>query len=276
MSRIKEIAVTGGKGGTGKSTATILLAKKFFQAGKKVLVVDADVECPNDYLLLNQSLSTVVEKAYAQFPTLDKEKCRQCGLCAEACPNNAIFQAPGEYPVFNYDLCDGCGTCWNVCPYGAIIPKKKEIGKIYKNDIKEGFSLITGAAKPILEETSPVVQKAREVARAYAQEKGFDLILIDTAPGTHCSVIRALMNTDLVYAVTEPTPMGAYDLDLILDLVKKLDLKAEVVLNKAGVGKREKIEKVVRDYKLKITEEIPYSKKLAELYSRNKLSEFKY
>ncbi|MCD6400262.1 hypothetical protein J7L85_05665, partial [candidate division WOR-3 bacterium] len=38
---------------------------------------------------------------------------------------------------------------------------------------------------------------------------------------------------DFVYAVTEPTPMGAHDLILILDLCKKLEVPAKIILNRA-------------------------------------------
>jgi MinD superfamily P-loop ATPase len=50
---MQKIAITGGKGGTGKSTVAILMANKFAKEGKKVLLCDCDVECPNDYLLLS-------------------------------------------------------------------------------------------------------------------------------------------------------------------------------------------------------------------------------
>jgi len=275
--KLKRIAITGGKGGTGKSTVAILFANKLVKEDKKVILCDCDIECPNDYLLLGQKLRKPQEKVYAEFPKLIKKKCKKCGLCAKTCRSNAIFQAPGKYPVFIKDLCSGCGACWIVCPYGAIRPNKEEIGKIYLNKIKDlrfrakGFYLITGMAKAGLEETGPVVSKVKEFALKFAREKKADFILFDTAAGTHCPVISALLDVDLAYAVTEPTPMGATDLNLILDLCQKLKVPAKVILNQANLGDKTKIYPITKKFGVGVEKEIPYSKKIVEAYSKGKL-----
>jgi len=49
---MKIIGITGGKGGTGKSTVATALAYGLAKT-KKVLLVDADVDCPNDHWLLS-------------------------------------------------------------------------------------------------------------------------------------------------------------------------------------------------------------------------------
>ena len=46
------IGFTGGKGGTGKSTVATAFAYGLAK-NNKVLLVDADVDCPNDHLLLS-------------------------------------------------------------------------------------------------------------------------------------------------------------------------------------------------------------------------------
>jgi MinD superfamily P-loop ATPase len=158
----KILAVTGGKGGVGKSTVAVLFANKFVKEGKKVVLVDCDVECPNDYLLLGQKLEKPQEKVYAEFPKLNKTECKKCGLCAKTCRSNAIFQAPGKYPLIIKDLCSACGACWIVCPHKAIEPKKEEIGQIFLNKIKKNFWLVTGEAKAGLEETGPVVTQTKK------------------------------------------------------------------------------------------------------------------
>ncbi len=267
---MENIAITGGKGGTGKSTFSIILANHFLQQ-KKIFLVDLDVECPNDYILLNQELKSPKSYTWAKFPKLIKSKCKKCGICAKACPENAIFQAKGKYPIFNLDLCSGCGLCHIKCPYNAIKFKKQKTGKIFVNKIKDNLVLITGKSKPGLEETGPVVRQVRKFVSNLAKKQKPDLILFDTAAGTHCPVINALLNTDLAYIVTEPTPMGAYDFKLILDLCKKLKLPVKVVLNQSNLGNASKLKDILNQENLQIDINLPYSSKLAKAYSKGKL-----
>ena len=63
-------------------------------------------------------------------PTCDNEQnrclscgyCRDCGLCLESCPQNAITREEkpdGKYEyVSNPDKCIGCGICSGLCPCG--------------------------------------------------------------------------------------------------------------------------------------------------------------
>ena len=271
---MEKIAVSGGKGGVGKSTVVILFANQLIKEGKKVLLCDCDVECPNDYLLLGQKLKKSAEKVYAEFPKLNKKKCKKCGLCAKTCRSNAIFQTPGKYPIFIKDLCSACGACWLVCPQKAIEPQKEEIGQVFVNRVKNNFWLVTGSAKAGLEETGPVVTQTKKFVLKLAKKIKPDFLLFDTAPGTHCPVISAILDCDLVYCVTEPTPMGAYDLNLILDLCQKLKVPAKIILNQADLGDKRKILPALKKFKVKIEKEIPYSKRLVEAYSKGQLLNF--
>ncbi len=283
MKKIKKIAITGGKGGTGKSTFAILLAKEFLKQGAKVILCDCDVECPNDYLLLNRRLKSKekffnlnnVKQVFAEFPKLIKSKCKKCGLCIKACYNNAIFQIPQKYPVFINDLCSGCGACQYACPNNAIEFEKKEIGKIYLDKISDLW-LITGVANPGLEESVPIVKEAKKFALNFVNKinhlnKDDIYVLFDTAAGTHCPVVNALLDVDFAYAVTEPTAVGAYDLDLILSLCEKIKIPVKVVLNKADLGSKSNIIKTLKTHSAKIEKEILYSEKLAKKYSEGRL-----
>ena len=273
------IGVTGGKGGVGKSTFAILLLCELLKKNKKVLLCDCDVECPNNYLLLGEKLINSVQKIFGTFPKLDKRKCRKCGICAQTCKSNAIFYKPGEYPIFIKDLCSGCGACAAACPFGAIKEEKEETGKIFLNKIKvENLQsqawLITGLAKKGIEESGPIVREVKKFAQSFAKKVGADVILFDTAAGTHCPVINALLDVDYAFVVTEPTPMGLHDLKLMIHLLKKLKIKSKVILNQADLGDRSAIEKFARKHKIKIERSIPYSKELADFYSKGQLLEY--
>jgi MinD superfamily P-loop ATPase len=269
---LKQIAITGGKGGVGKSTVAVLLANKLRRNGKKVILADCDIECPNDYLLLGQKLTRPVKKVWARFPKLDKRKCRKCGLCVKSCRSNAIFQAPGQYPIFLEELCSGCGLCWHICPYGAIGVRKKAIGEIFQNRAGDNFYLVTGRSIGVVEESGPIVTGTKKFALELAKKVGADYLLLDTAVGLHCGVIRALLEVDLAYAVTEPTPLGAHDLRLILELLALLKIKTRIIINQSDLGAKEPIERIAKQNKVKIVRELPYSKNLALSYARGRLA----
>ena len=55
----------------------------------------------------------------SQRPTLDSEKCTQCGLCWMYCPDNAIKPEKDRYGI-SYKYCKGCGICAKECPQKAI------------------------------------------------------------------------------------------------------------------------------------------------------------
>lgn len=266
---MKKIASTGAKGGVGKSTFAILLAFKLSK-NKKVVLCDCDVECPNDYLILDQKLKNP-RPLYQEYPKLDEEKCIKCGLCSKTCRENAIFWVKDKHPIFIYDLCTACGACMIVCPTKAIKTKKEKAGESFVNKVNENFWLVTGRSKPGITETGPIVFEVKERAIKFAKNKKVDYIIFDTAPGTHCSVIQALLDVDKAYAVTEPTPLGAHDLSLILELLQKLKVPSEIVLNKADVGNRKEIEKIASKFKTNISIEIPYSEELVKAYCEKDL-----
>jgi len=269
------ITSSGGKGGTGKSTFAVLLALKLSKSGEKVILCDCDVECPNDYLLLNKEIVDP-EPIHRKMPELDEEKCIKCGMCSKVCKENAIFWVEDKYPMLFLDLCSGCGACWITCPNEAIRPRDEEAGEYFINKVKNNLWLATGRSKPGISETGPIVGEVKRRAVKLGEEINADRIIFDTSPGTHCNVIQALIGCGKAYVVTEPTPLGAHDAALILELINKMHIPAEIVLNKSDVGDKEKVGEIAEEFGVPITIEIPYSDELVKAYSRGELEEMVY
>ncbi len=57
----------------------------------------------------------------SRTPEYIVENCKQCGLCFNACPDDAIPVGEDlKRRDFNFDACKGCGVCAKVCPFKAI------------------------------------------------------------------------------------------------------------------------------------------------------------
>ena len=258
-----KIGITGGKGGTGKSTVATALAYELAKS-TKVLLVDADVDCPNDHLLLSieRKLRKIVEQ---RIPKLDLSKCIKCGACGDVCKTNAIAAIKNKNPIFIKSQCHGCGACVLKCPAKAISWNKKEIGQIFEGS-NYNIDLLSGELKA----NEPISEFIVSSLNGTIQEKksDYDYIIIDTSAGTHCPVIAALENCDIVFAVTEPTPLGSHDLELILKLLKKMNIKSKIILNCSDVGDKKTIENIAKAYDTAIAAEIPYSKEIVKQYSK--------
>lgn len=260
---MKRIAVTGGKGGTGKSLVATALAVELAKTGR-VLLADMDVDCPDDHLLLSIEPKKE-EDVTITMPTGISEKCIKCGKCAKACRENAILFHREKGPSFIPDQCTGCTACMIACPVGAIESERVSTGSIHSGS-NYGVDLVSGKLKPGKKEGSPVVNAAKNYISRI--QGNYDYIIVDTAAGTHCNVIAALRGCDAALAVAEATPMGAHDLNLILELLSELGVPAKGILNRAGMGKRSLVETVFEKNGVGIFAEIPYSMQIAQMYSR--------
>ena len=56
----------------------------------------------------------------SDLPVWERDKCKQCLLCAPFCPDSSISVKDGRRLEFDLDHCKGCGICYKVCPFQAI------------------------------------------------------------------------------------------------------------------------------------------------------------
>jgi MinD superfamily P-loop ATPase len=254
-----KIAVTGGKGGVGKSMVATSLAVEFAR-NNKTMLVDADAECPNDHLLLSIKRKKYVT-VYQPIPKWNFNKCTKCGKCASVCKQNAVIFIKGKFPAFVKDVCIGCKACIVVCPVRAISETKKEIGKIYTGK-NYNVKLVSGELKLGELASGEVVAEVRKYSDKINKKIKAKNIVIDSAPGIGCSVIASLVGTDYIVAVTEPTPSALFDLKRVLYLANHFGISHGIVINKFDLAKSfcSKIEDFAKGSKIPIIGKIPYRK----------------
>lgn len=69
---------------------------------------------------------------------IDQEKCNGCGLCINACHEQAIvLNENGKAELIKDDYCDGLGDCLPACPVGAIEIIQREAAPYDEKAVKE-------------------------------------------------------------------------------------------------------------------------------------------
>jgi len=248
------ISVASGKGGTGKTTIAVNLALSL----NNVQLLDCDVEEPNCHIFIKPVFEHR-DTVFIPIPRVDQTKCDGCGRCQEVCVYNAIVVAKKKVLIFP-ELCHGCGSCAHFCPHGAIKEENKGIGVVEIGE-KGEMQFIHGKLH-IGEMTAPPVIRA---VKKHINKKR--TVIIDAPPGTSCPVITAVKDTDFVILVTEPTPFGLNDLSLAVKAVRKLKIPFGVVINRSDLG-NEKTDEFCTGEHIPVLMRIPFSKKIAEIYSR--------
>jgi MinD superfamily P-loop ATPase len=248
------VAVASGKGGTGKTSVAVNMA---LSVGN-VQLLDCDVEEPNAHLLLHPDTHRT-ESVYILVPHINEELCSRCGECTKFCQYNALFASP-EKILFFPELCHSCGGCTLACPRQAITEEERRIGAL-KFGSAGDVELVYGeldVGEPMAVPLIKAVKKQIEDNRN---------VIIDAPVGTSCPVIETVRETDFCVLVTEPTPFGLHDLKITVQVLRKMCVPFGVVVNRAGIGDK-KVYTYCEEEKIPILLEIPYQRRIAELYSR--------
>ena len=253
-----KIAISSGKGGTGKTFVATNIAVTLAKMGKKVSYLDCDVEEPNGHLFLKPRIEKEEEVRIVAPVGVDEEKCTKCGKCAEACHYNAIAVVKDKVLIFN-ELCHVCGACKIVCPVDAIIEKEKRIGILRhgkSGDINFHYALLETAEGGM----SPrLIKRVKSCA-------GEGVNILDSSPGTACPVVETVKEVDLSVLVTDPTPFGINDLKLAVEMSRDIGQEPVIVVNRAEYSNND-LKEYCREENLEIIGEIPDDRKIAEVYS---------
>jgi MinD superfamily P-loop ATPase len=256
------VAIASGKGGTGKTTVAANLALVASMQGCAVSYLDCDVEEPNGHVFLKPEMY-LTEPVSIPVPVVDDDKCTACGRCSEICRYSAIALLAKTVLTFP-NLCHGCGGCSMVCPCGAITESGREIG-VVEEGARGQIRLVHGRLRIGEAMAPPLIRAVKKRVRPDA------LTIIDSPPGTSCPVIQSVKGSDYVVLVTEPTPFGLNDLTLAVDMLRLLNLRFGVVVNRADIG-----DDAVFDYcakqSIEVLAQIPHDRRVAETYSRGLLA----
>ncbi len=252
------LAIASGKGGTGKTTLAVNLARIM---GGEVRLLDCDVEEPNAHLFL-QPAPLRQETVSIPVPAIDPARCDGCGECSRFCRFHAIVALTAKPMVFA-EMCHGCGGCMRVCPRQAIREVEKPIGTI---DLGRsgGITLVQGRLHVGVALVPPLIRAVKR------QRRAGEAAIIDAPPGTSCPMVVAVRDADFVLLVTEPTPFGLNDLRLAVETVRELRLPFGVVVNRMGSGD-ERVHAYCDAGKIPVLLEIPDDRRIAEAYSRGEV-----
>jgi MinD superfamily P-loop ATPase len=249
------LAIASGKGGTGKTTVAVNLARVL---GLGVQLLDCDVEEPNAHLFLRGDLRAS-EVVAIPVPQVEGSRCDGCGECSRFCAFNAIA-AFGSPPLVFPELCHSCGGCARVCPRGAISYVGRRIGVVEAMQAGE-VELVHGRLDVGLPMAPPLIRAVKRKLKVGSTA------ILDAPPGTSCPVVAAVRGTDGVALVTEPTPFGLHDLALAVEMVRALGIPFGVVVNRVGVGDS-RVHDFCRREAIPVLIEIPDDRRIAEAYSR--------
>ncbi len=262
------IAVASGKGGTGKTTLSVLLFQSLQERrGSKVTLVDCDVEEPNARLFFREAEPEEDKVVNQEIPVINTDRCTFCRKCSEYCEFNAIVVIPpASFAEVNPSLCHSCGACLVACDSDAIWVKEQPVGRISGFRTAQNGRLIEGR----LNVGSAMQTLVIRSLKSSVQGNG-DIIVLDAPPGTSCPVVETISDADYIVLVAEPTPFGLHDLKLMVELAKELGKSFGVVINKANLGDR-KIYDYLESNNIELLGEIPFSREFAAHYAAGSIT----
>ena len=259
-----KIVIASGKGGVGKSMIASSLAILFTKKDRKIVAIDCDVDAPNLAIWLGGISSWDAQKKVSTIekPIIDLNKCNGCGLCVKNCQFHALSLENNQAKL-NHFLCEGCGVCKIVCPQKAIEMKKVDNAQInIKNKTKYNFPLISAQLFPGESGSGKIVAEAKKEAEKF----DYDIMVIDSAPGTGCPVNAALFDANFAILVTEPTPSAFSDLEKILAVIDHFRIPYRLIINKWDIDPKfgQKVEKT---FSGRILGKISYDQKIFKAIS---------
>lgn len=227
---MKELVIISGKGGTGKTSITASLAV----LAERPVICDCDVDAADLHLVLEPQIQEQHEFRCGHEAVIRQDDCIGCGICQDVCRFGAISN---HVEMFSVDpiACEGCGVCVRFCPQEAIDFPERRCGQWFVSDTRCG-PMVHARLGVAAENSGKLVSTVRWKARELAEEKNYQIIIVDGPPGLGCPVIASLTGAAQALIVTEPTISGEHDLERIMSLTRHFQIPTAVCVNKWDIN----------------------------------------
>jgi len=119
------------------------------------------------------------------------------------------------------------------CPEKALYEVERPVGFVGRGMTGDGIlvegRLMVGMPNPV-----PVIERTIELGLS----EGLDTV-IDSPPGAACPMVAALREAGAVILVTEPTPFGRADAEVVAEVLRDMGKPAALVVNRSGILEEE-------------------------------------
>jgi len=254
--RVPELVVISGKGGTGKTS----VVASFAMLAENVVVADCDVDAADLHLVLEPRIFQTHTFVSGHGAVIRQGDCGASGTCQKVCRFGAVIERAST-PGFVIDplACEGCGVCVELCPSRAIDFEERVAGEWFSSTTRTG-PMVHARLGIAAENSGKLVSTVRAEAKRVAGKNRSDIILIDGPPGIGCPVIAAITGVTGVLIVTEPTVSGAHDMGRVLELTAHFGIPAAVCVNRWDLNPEsaERIEAHAREHGVAVVGRIRY------------------
>ena len=227
------LAILSTKGGVGKTTLTVSLIDLLARDGYRINAVDCDVHSPDLALRLGG-----VKNWDRVLPV-------------------EIFPLPNKYKK--------CKKIKVICGERTVNIENEKRGEV---KVKENFSPKFGEYKlnlisGNLDENKTGSGKVVEGVIKTAQKYDYEIMIIDSAPGSGYPILAPLRVSDFAVLITEPTVLGFNDLMKIVEIAKVNRKSFGIVVNRWSINS-ELGEEIKNWAKHKFLGEIDFSKQIEQ------------
>lgn len=227
--KVQELVIISGKGGTGKTSLTA----SFAVLADFPVLADCDVDAADLHLILAPTIRERHGFRSGNEAVIRPTECIMCGKCFDLCRFGAVIPGSEEGEAYGIDpvACEGCGVCVRFCPAGAIDFPEALCGEWMISETRCG-PMVHARLGVAAENSGKLVSLVRSEARRIAAENKHSLVIVDGPPGIGCPVIASLTGTSQALVVTEPTVSGEHDLERVLKLARHFEIPTAICVNK--------------------------------------------